>query len=274
MSSVFGAGFGWGPSPLARGKPSTKNRGRALPGTIPARAGETEKVSPRLCLITDHPRSRGGNSAMPPSGQGLWGPSPLARGKRRRCPRPAPWRGTIPARAGETLAAEWTAESSRDHPRSRGGNPSVSLQPLWSWGPSPLARGKRLGTSVSPDHEGTIPARAGETLPSETSSSPTRDHPRSRGGNGMPDNVVSPHQGPSPLARGKRRIHRGRAQRRGTIPARAGETPCSSPWSLHRGTIPARAGETGAGKAGDQENWDHPRSRGGNIIFMALGIGM
>ena len=50
-----------GPSPLARGKRCHDRNTPGLPGTIPARAGETTCNSVPLELRGDHPRSRGGN---------------------------------------------------------------------------------------------------------------------------------------------------------------------------------------------------------------------
>ena len=52
------------------------------------------------------------------------------------------------------------------------------------------------------------------------------------------------HRGPSPLARGKRRV--------------------KVPLPVLFGTIPARAGETVETRPRKGLSWDHPRSRGGN----------
>ena len=76
----------------------------------------------------------------------------------------------------------------------------TDFQPM---GPSPLARGKRRHMIWKEPLEGTIPARAGETLLQTYLPVLQRDHPRSRGGNRRPCNAVLVHPGPSPLARGK-----------------------------------------------------------------------
>ena len=213
------------------------------------------------------------------------GPSPLARGKLRRC------------RARRTRPT--------DHPRSRGGNVCRNKNCKSLQGPSPLARGKLQRRHAVNSGRGTIPARAGETKSQRHTSSPVRDHPRSRGGNSGPAISTPSLSGPSPLARGKRPDLGPRVCQRGTIPARAGETyrrgwRCRGVWDHPRsrggnspngfplmlltgpsplargkrvavaqglqrlGTIPARAGETGRKRLREQATPDHPRSRGGN----------
>ena len=175
------------------------------------------------------------------------GPSPLARGKPSCGENKYRPTGTIPARAGETWRALTSPKPRRDHPRSRGGNPSVLSLPSLFRGPSPLARGKRNWLSISRSMAGTIPARAGETGQQRGLSKQRGDHPRSRGGNDEGARASSAAPGPSPLARGKLAF-----------------LPCCT----HRlGTIPARAGET-LGLAGSfMAVGDHPRSRGGNLSW-------
>ena len=87
-SYMFSLYAGPGPSPLARGKHSRRPEYKGCRGTIPARAGETCPAYSAPGSAGDHPRSRGGN-LVPKIGGGRYpGPSPLARGKRKRC-RPA-----------------------------------------------------------------------------------------------------------------------------------------------------------------------------------------
>ena len=192
----------------------------------------------------DHPRSRGGNCEVSGSLRSPQGPSPLARGKRRRLEIRLTARGTIPARAGETRPAASRMRPIRDHPRSRGGNQREIFPFIPLRGPSPLARGKPRCKPCGLCFAGTIPARAGETPWPGQRPCGSRDHPRSRGGNFLPHVVVGLGEGPSPLARGKRTPLTFRIDRIGTIPARAGET--------------ARLG------CHSTPCWDHPRSRGGN----------
>ena len=233
-----------GPSPLARGKPFAAEVLNVAQGTIPARAGETCAPAPPPSCSGDHPRSRGGNWAMLPGVERSRGPSPLARGKQRRHSTWPTLTGTIPARAGETKRRKRGKVGSRDHPRSRGGNLCKRSFLFLGGGPSPLARGKHTPCTCRPCNQGTIPARAGETISDSARYSPLRDHPRSRGGNVALSRDGAQVWGPSPLARGKLR----------------GADQLARP----AGTIPARAGETLRCCSGQRHAWDHPRSRGGN----------
>ena len=195
-----------GPSPLARGKRAQGLRGFILRGTIPARAGETAyQYVNRLCL-TDHPRSRGGNFSLIALTRSRSGPSPLARGKQHPDAGRVGKIGTIPARAGETASDSTRTATRRDHPRSRGGNAPCVDVAVEATGPSPLARGKPLSHVRRAGISGTIPARAGETRQSRPKSGKSRDHPRSRGGNTLTPRLPPWPMGPSPLARGKRRV--------------------------------------------------------------------
>ena len=245
MVDPFGAS-GTGPSPLARGKHDKKAPTNVAQGTIPARAGETRTLAPSFQPMGDHPRSRGGNLDIGADGGVGEGPSPLARGKRRRCSMSALLNGTIPARAGETQAQDGIDCQTEDHPRSRGGNCPPCCSAISSGGPSPLARGKLRHCAEALLLKGTIPARAGETDSYRLRAASFRDHPRSRGGNRACACRMARSMGPSPLARGKR----------------SPRSRCR----LRTGTIPARAGETVLHLAAGAVVRDHPRSRGGNAL--------
>ena len=243
--------LGGGPSPLARGKHTPCTCRPCNQGTIPARAGETISDSARYSPLRDHPRSRGGNVALSRDGAQVWGPSPLARGKLRGADQLARPAGTIPARAGETVDLACTGSRWRDHPRSRGGNLLAGLGLDLGAGPSPLARGKRRCRRAASACDGTIPARAGETLTGFLGLLLQRDHPRSRGGNAGHRAEPELQPGPSPLARGK--LH-----------------PKTQTANIY-GTIPARAGETITTANARELFGDHPRSRGGNSMGTVWG---
>ena len=153
----------WGPSPLARGKRNAPIRHGHRTGTIPARAGETRSRCGAGRGCRDHPRSRGGNCCATRGRCWPQGPSPLARGKHVPDAALAVDAGTIPARAGETVAQLAGDAGLRDHPRSRGGNSINETGKYVGKGPSPLARGKRSEGTNRERRLGTIPARAGET---------------------------------------------------------------------------------------------------------------
>ena len=129
---------------------------------------------------------------------------------------------------------------------------------------------------------GIIPARAGFTSRSRTTSSSVRDHPRSRGVYCRPRRWRPLSTGSSPLARGLRSAPEMILGVRRIIPARAGFTYslflCSphsgssplarglphGPYSFSQwaGIIPARAGFTTPGPGVRGCTGDHPRSRG------------
>ena len=114
----------------------------------------------------------------------------------------------------------------------------------WSLGSSPLTRGKLSEEMGRAPHRGLIPAHAGKTLPSCSTRSHWRAHPRSRGENCARSSSLLSRLGSSPLTRGKPGVGDNRRNVDGLIPAHAGKT--------------ARPGEYGHGAEA------HPRSRGEN----------
>ena len=109
-------------------------------------------------------------------------------------------------------------------------------------GSSPLARGlPGQGHSGRPELW-IIPARAGFTSTTTSSSRTAQDHPRSRGVYHRREVLIRGWRGSSPLARGLRR---------GTARPRRG-------WRI----IPARAGFTRSAPESSPRLRDHPRSRG------------
>ena len=171
-----------------------------------------------------------------------FGSSPLARGLRPASHDHPSCPGIIPARAGFTRWSACRRAGARDHPRSRGVYLTHGLAPTARTGSSPLARGLLGAGCASRGRNRIIPARAGFTGPPHHRSSPSPDHPRSRGvyyDQGTREEI---RDGSSPLARGLRQHPPTRHTATGIIPARAGFTPSpASPTSSSR---------------------DHPRSRG------------
>ena len=252
-----------GSSPLARGLRDRGPCGRACLRIIPARAGFTRSSPPGPGRSEDHPRSRGVYSRNQLATVSMVGSSPLARGLRDVGDDRWGAAGIIPARAGFTTWSRARTCIPTDHPRSRGVYVRMSKDEGADRGSSPLARGLHPAAQICLLHDGIIPARAGFTLRTPSSSLLTRDHPRSRGvypdprqGQDRKHRIIparagftqnygaSPmtRHGSSPLARGLRQLPGQRVQGQGIIPARAGFTR-SSP----RPTAATR---------------DHPRSRG------------
>ena len=177
------------------------------------------------------------------------GSSPLTRGKQRVVAIFGNVKGLIPAHAGKTLRSSAVVSRPWAHPRSRGENSwPIGSTKTWA-GSSPLTRGKLSTTTRGQLTTGLIPAHAGKTTWSPSSSLPGRAHPRSRGENGQASAAYFAAQGSSPLTRGKPQRRFRRTRPLGLIPAHAGKTPVCSPRRS-----PARA---------------HPRSRGENWLCRA-----
>ena len=190
-----------GSSPLARGGPDQTAFEVQYRGLIPARAGRTQGVE-RTCRVVGliparagrtqrwdpcrphegaHPRSRGADITAAIALATVWGSSSLARGGLGRLPPLSHAAGLIPARAGRTLVLCLSMNSTRAHPRSRGADASARWTYRSSSGSSPLARGGLSRRRCCVSCLGLIPARAGRTPWSSTSSRAQWAHPRSRG---------------------------------------------------------------------------------------------
>ena len=112
----------------------------------------------------------------------------------------------------------------RDHPRGRGEHRGTVVFAGPGVGPSPRARGALMTESDSVEVVRTIPAGAGSTERPPRHTCRGQDHPRGRGEHPRQFLRRSIRQGPSPRARGARRLRTRTRQRPGTIPAGAGST--------------------------------------------------
>ena len=151
--------------------------------------------------------------------------------------------GLIPARAGNTIPCPFVVVSVRAHPRSRGEHPRISRRARPCWGSSPLARGTQPTGIFDSGASGLIPARAGNTVASETPDVPTGAHPRSRGEHGVLVSLMVGHWGSSPLARGTQVVLFAGVSDYGLIPARAGNTFGGVHWCFLTGAHPRSRGE-------------------------------
>ena len=155
--------------------------------------------------------------------------------------------GLIPAHAGKTPAFVKTRFCSAAHPRSRGENWFFLPSHLWTWGSSPLTRGKREMQMTDLEGTGLIPAHAGKTGRRQACRRRGWAHPRSRGENVGPAHRTVGHHGSSPLTRGK--------------------PPRRPPREVGAGLIPAHAGKTWAAARPALKTTAHPRSRGENAAI-------
>ena len=254
-----------GSSPLTRGKLGRHRDGIQDRGLIPAHAGKTRDSVTGTGRLRAHPRSRGENYVYPfrtrragahPRSRGenvvtaclpafARGSSPLTRGKLSAFGGDGPSMRLIPAHAGKTVRSAAVLALIRAHPRSRGENAGKQQRTSRLRGSSPLTRGKQRREGGGRAAGGLIPAHAGKTRLSNSSSCQGRAHPRSRGENRFLSSLDTRQQGSSPLTRGKLRDERRAVLRDGLIPAHAGKTFAPS-----TSTHVSRA---------------HPRSRGENL---------
>ena len=154
-------------------------------------------------------------------------------------------RRNIPAHAGKTNIIVWALGRVAEHPRSRGENDAGSTRRRNGRGTSPLTRGKPQPPRRLDTRQRNIPAHAGKTPADRLRRGIHREHPRSRGENGLDTSTEPLAQGTSPLTRGKRDVRSVEDGPDRNIPAHAGKTPFAS-WL--RVVVP-----------------EHPRSRGENV---------
>ena len=131
-----------GRSPLARGRPIERMRARWEPGSIPARAGQTEDAGEGVEHPGVDPRSRGADRRPDRDRLRGLGRSPLARGRRVLGFLVFPVVRSIPARAGQTGRGQGPPAFAQVDPRSRGADSRFSPLTTRSPGRSPLARGR------------------------------------------------------------------------------------------------------------------------------------
>ena len=136
------------------------------------------------------------------------------------------------------------------HPRSRGEHCGVKVRRRIMTGSSPLARGTLRQLRYGAEVTGLIPARAGNTNLTISSTSTSRAHPRSRGEHNLRERAYERFLGSSPLARG--------------TPVRV------PPAFVGVGLIPARAGNTGSLAQLVAFQRAHPRSRGEHTLCFSM----
>ena len=178
-----------------------------------------------------------------------------------------------------------------DHPRVHGEHSSKAARACLRVGSSPRARGAQVGGDRLERPLGIIPACAGSTAGTPTSSTSTGDHPRVRGEHDENSEPVGQVAGSSPRARGALAVLGDGDGGGGIIPACAGSTTPRSPgyappggssprargalnvpapFRSTRGIISACAGSTAAVGSHGSPRWDHPRVRGEHVAILDL----
>ena len=193
-----------GSSPRARGTLNAADHERLPRRFIPACAGDTDVMWSPPPAIPVHPRVRGGHRPFLMYTFWQFGSSPRARGTH---PHPdsrvLPPR-FIPACAGDTKCYRPRTPAKAVHPRVRGGHVRSRAQALFMLGSSPRARGTPHRCPRRRARSRFIPACAGDTLPTVSSSNCKSVHPRVRGGHYKIRDVMDITLGSSPRARGTR----------------------------------------------------------------------
>ena len=260
-----------GPSPRVRGSHWRACRQPTMSGSIPARAGEppSDTCAPRPIRV--HPRACGGADNATSIRRSERGPSPRVRGSRAFDAATRDALRSIPARAGEPLSAAATAFVRAVHPRACGGAAPPRRQRPRTTGPSPRVRGSLNVTRVGETDDRSIPARAGEPRSTWCITLAHGVHPRACGGANGDRRMPSSWLGPSPRVRGSRLPNRHEDRGQGSIPARAGEPPCTS-WRKIIPTVHPRAcgGATTVKRCSRTATGPSPRVRGSQLESVSL----
>ena len=236
-----------GSSPRVRGKPGPLGLLPVAGRIIPARAGQTRCRSGNILYPPDHPRACGANPQEQRNSRPKVGSSPRVRGKPGFELDSEVAVRIIPARAGQTRPWRNGRGRTPDHPRACGANTWMSMSACAPFGSSPRVRGKLECVPFRQVAARIIPARAGQTRSTRSSSRRRSDHPRACGANPVQVWKYPLSAGSSPRVRGK-----------------LGEQ--TLPQRLVR-IIPARAGQTRPVSLVGLPAPDHPRACGANMVW-------
>ena len=196
----------------------------AVPGIIPAHAGNTFSSESSRFSCGDHPRACGEHMYTPVCTSAWLGSSPRMRGTHTHAIISERVRGIIPAHAGNTMITAAAHPRCRDHPRACGEH---QLSVHWSTscvGSSPRMRGTRRLAGGAFHTVGIIPAHAGNTFGGLRILPRDRDHPRACGEHVKKSLEDSIRLGSSPRMRGTLGFCCAEVYHFGIIPAHAGNT--------------------------------------------------
>ena len=212
-----------GLSPRVRGNLVGAIQGSALPGSIPACAGEPWMWRERRGAMRVYPRVCGGTSNALPIRLLAAGLSPRVRGNLGHAGDKLFRLGSIPACAGEPKMSRLAACSHRVYPRVCGGTMIWAAKIAVGRGLSPRVRGNRTSAAVETDKRGSIPACAGEPCRVARSSRQPGVYPRVCGGTAGKGLRDGKFRGLSPRVRGNPGSRPACPLSIGSIPACAGE---------------------------------------------------
>ena len=193
-------------------------------GIIPACAGSTLGMGNWCRFRWDHPRMCGEHFDEWIDDMSATGSSPHVRGARHHLHKIATRHGIIPACAGSTFNASFGALQNRDHPRMCGEHAQGQWAAEVRVGLSPHVRGAHRRQPQLRQRAGIIPACAGSTCWSRSTSRTVRDHPRMCGEHFDAGDLEVHVGGSSPHVRGAPRVEGLEPEKSGIIPACAGST--------------------------------------------------
>ena len=170
-----------GSSPRLRGTSAWCGCRRVVRGIIPALAGNIFYVLFVIGAHWDHPRACGEHGCHPVFADGRQGSSPRLRGTYTRPEPRSSSIGIIPALAGNIRSRRVSVTVLRDHPRACGEHPDDCPNSWFALGSSPRLRGTFRFHRLVGEHDGIIPALAGNMYFEEARRINKRDHPRACG---------------------------------------------------------------------------------------------
>ena len=212
-----------GSSPRVRGTLEPDRPADHVRGIIPACAGNTSAWLTTTRWFRDHPRVCGEHKPCPEGEDPKKGSSPRVRGTLVRAHPRRLVGGIIPACAGNTSASIRFCADRWDHPRVCGEHRRAGLRPRADGGSSPRVRGTLAALTARDDA--------------------AVDHPRVCGEHRPHDGHVDWPTGSSPRVRGTRRRRAGPRGRLGIIPACAGNTATTCPYTTACRDHPRVCGE-------------------------------
>ena len=243
-----------GLSPRARGNHPRKARHWALPGPIPASAGQPGSPTLKQYPTRAYPRERGATGSSPPGSRSRRGLSPRARGNLHCEPLPLEHAGPIPASAGQPGPSDGLTAGGRAYPRERGATGPYFHDANSRRGLSPRARGNPAEPQAPGAGEGPIPASAGQPGHRGAEEGLQGAYPRERGATQSMWKRTMPSAGLSPRARGNLTVAVSSGVLKGPIPASAGQPPpllqpARVIWAYprERGATPLAHGDRGFG---------------------------
>ena len=195
----------------------------AVPGPIPARAGQPALAHDVTSLRAAYPRACGATLRGTLKDQADYGLSPRVRGNPPWARKPAPPCGPIPARAGQPLCGRCRTGPAGAYPRACGATFSVVHWYCMRQGLSPRVRGNLQRDGFAQSDAGPIPARAGQPDCCRNHASAPGAYPRACGATRHRRGRCCQESGLSPRVRGNQAMPNKNLPTFGPIPARAGQ---------------------------------------------------